>query len=133
MAWEVGHLAGLGSYAIDSWRIFCRDELRGLPAGLSDRGDLLRDPAAKAEELAKEWTRVLPLDKELRAYLRWRWLRVGFEWDPVSGEQKLADEGFLAGAMGGGVICEKNHGGLVLDAKDWTSGEVGEMRKGAGK
>ena len=106
VAWEVGHLAGIGAYAIDSWRIFCRDELRGLPTGLPDRGELMRDSTIRKLELAKEWTRVLPLDKELRAYLRWRWLRIGFEWDPISGERKVADEQILKEAAGGGVIYE---------------------------
>lgn len=113
VAWEVGHLAGIGSYAIDSWRIFCRDELRGLPTGLPERGEMERDAAAREVELGKEWTRVLPLDKELRAYLRWRWLRLRFEWDPVSGERKAADEKAMQAAVGGGVICEGEKGGVV--------------------
>ena len=115
VAWEVGHLLGIGSYAIDSWRIFCRDELRGLPTGLPERRDLLQDAAARETELAKEWTRVLPLDKELRAYLRWRWLRLGFEWDPLTGHRKKAAEMVLANALGGGVICE-DESGTVLDS-----------------
>lgn len=113
VAWEVGHLAGIGSYGIDSWRIFCRDALRGLPTGLPERGDLERDAATREMELGKEWTRVLPLDKELRAYLKWRWLRLGFDWDPVSGERKAADEKAIQAAVGGGIICEGEKGGVV--------------------
>lgn len=37
VGWEVAHLPGVGAYALDSWRIFGRDELRGL-AGRGGRG-----------------------------------------------------------------------------------------------
>ncbi|KAF6235226.1 hypothetical protein HO173_006420 [Letharia columbiana] len=110
VAWEIGQLPGIGVYAIDSWRIFCRDKLRGLPTGLPK--ELTSE--AKKEELQKEWTRVLAGDKELRAYLRWRWLRNGWVWDPVSGERKKADEGELAKADKGGVIYEGNAGDMVV-------------------
>lgn len=60
-AFEIGHLPGCGSYARDSWRIF-----------------------------QPEWTRVVPKDKELRAFLRWSWLREGFAWDPLTGEKEVA-------------------------------------------
>lgn len=112
VAWEVGHLVGIGSYGIDSWRIFCRDELRGLPSGLPSLVELQNADVREAE-LKKEWTRVLPLDKELRAYLRWRWLRVGFEWDCVTGERKVAGEKVLEDVKGGGVIYEGKDGCVV--------------------
>ena len=112
VAWEIGQLPGVGVYAIDSWRIFCRDELRGLPTGLPTE----LTPEAKEEELQKEWTRVLAGDKELRAYLRWRWLRNGWEWDPVTGERKQADESALAKADKGGVIYEGDGGDIVVGA-----------------
>ena len=112
VAWEIGQLPGVGVYAIDSWRIFCRDELRGLPTGLPTE----LTPEAKEEELQKEWTRVLAGDKELRAYLRWRWLRNGWEWDPVTGERKKADESELAKADRGGVIYEGDGGDIVVGA-----------------
>ena len=82
-AWEVAHLPSVGAYAVDSWRIFCRDSLRGRPDGLLP----INADGAAAIELGQEWTAVLPKDKELRAYLRWRWLRLGFLWDPVTGEK----------------------------------------------
>ena len=110
VAWEIGQLPGIGVYAIDSWRIFCRDELRGLPSGLPK--DLT--PKLREEELQKEWTRVLAGDKELRAYLRWRWLRNGWDWDPVTGERKKADENELAKAEQGGVIYEGDGGDMVV-------------------
>lgn len=102
IGWEIGQLPGVGAYAIDSWRIFCRDELRGLPSALPK--DLT--PEAKEADIGKEWARVLPLDKELRAYLRWRWLRNGWEWDPVTGERKRADVDAMTKATNGGVMYE---------------------------
>lgn len=111
VAWEIGQLPGIGVYAIDSWRIFCRDELRGLPTGLPKEPNT---PEAKEEELQKEWTKVLAGDKELRAYLRWRWLRNGWDWDPVTGERKKADEDELAKADHGGVIYEGESGDMVV-------------------
>lgn len=112
VAWEVGHLVGIGSYGIDSWRIFCRDQLRGLPCGLPSLVEL-QDPDVREAELGKEWTRVVPMDKELRAYLRWRWLRVGFEWDCVTGERTVAGEKMLEDARCGGVIYEGKDGCVV--------------------
>ena len=82
-AWEVAHLPGVGVYAIDSWRIFCRDALRQRSNGMQPLGAA----GAAGVELAQEWTAVLPKDKELRAYLQWRWLRLGFLWDFQSGEK----------------------------------------------
>ena len=143
VAWEVGGLVGVGAYAIDSWRIFCRDELRGVPCGLPSWNDLY--PARKQnpedqkeeesgestqmegskespsmghvsrnvvyeEEMRKEWTRVLPRDKELRAYLRWRWLRMGFVWDPVTGERVPATKEVMEEAERGGVVVEDGDG-----------------------
>ena len=111
VAWEIGQLPGIGVYAIDSWRIFCRDELRGLPSTLPK--DPLT-PESKEEELQKEWTRVVAGDKELRAYLRWRWLRNGWDWDPVTGERKKADAEELAKADQGGIMYEGDGGDVVV-------------------
>ena len=81
-AWEIGHIV-LGPYALDSWRIFCRDILRGVATGWNGEG-------SEQEGFQPEWMRVLPKDKELRAYLRWMWLKEGFEWDPETGEKDVA-------------------------------------------
>ena len=110
VAWEIGQLPGIGVYAIDSWRIFCRDELRNLPSGLPSK----LTPEAQEEDIQKEWAMVLAGDKELRAYLRWRWLRNGWDWDPVTGVRKKADESKLAEVDKGGVIYEGNDGDLVV-------------------
>ncbi|QPC69329.1 hypothetical protein HYE68_000081 [Fusarium pseudograminearum] len=80
--WEVAHLPSLGPYAIDSCRIFHRDMLRGLAKDWN--GD-------KAEPgFEPEWKRVVPLDKELRAFLRWMWLKEGWIWDPETGHKVKA-------------------------------------------
>ena len=114
VGWEIGRLPGVGAYAIDSWRIFCRDTLRGLPSGLP------RVLTAEAEEneLNKEWTRVLPLDKELRAYLRWRWLRNGWEWNAITGERKRADANVMASAIQGGVIYEGDKTDILVGQEE---------------
>lgn len=91
-AWEIGHMTQ-GKYAIDSWRIFCRDKLLNRAENWNGKG---REP-----EVQPEWMRVMPDDKELRAYLRWMWMREGWEWDPLTGErivlrvemQKAVNEG----------------------------------------
>ncbi|KAL8724134.1 MAG: hypothetical protein Q9166_008121 [cf. Caloplaca sp. 2 TL-2023] len=114
VAWEVGHLPGIGAYGIDSWRIFCRDELRGLGTAalpeLPADGDEESMRKIVDEEMGKEWARVLPMDKELRAYLRWRWLRLGWEWDPKTAERRKAEEKTVRKAESGGVICEGDKG-----------------------
>jgi methyl-CpG-binding domain protein 4 len=56
--WEIAHLPGMGAYALDSYRIFYRDKLRGI------------DPANDVEP---EWRRVKADDKDLKAYLQWKW------------------------------------------------------------
>lgn len=82
-ALEIGHIPGCGPYAWDSWRIFCRDVQRGLANDYNGQD-------ADYEEFVPEWRRVLPLDKELRACLRWMWLRDGWVWDCETGDRRLA-------------------------------------------
>ncbi|KAK1513134.1 methyl-CpG binding domain-containing protein 4 [Colletotrichum tamarilloi] len=83
-AWEMGRFTQ-GKYALDSWRIFCRDELLGRADDWNGKG--------VAPNFQPEWMRVRPDDKELRACLRWMWMREGWEWDPVTGEKTvLRDE-----------------------------------------
>ncbi|KAF2019147.1 DNA glycosylase [Aaosphaeria arxii CBS 175.79] len=72
---EISHLPGVGPYAIDSYRIFYRDTLRGIETS----GDEVVEP---------EWKRVVPADKDLRAYLEWRWREEGWNWNKVTGEKK---------------------------------------------
>ncbi|KAF2730751.1 DNA glycosylase [Polyplosphaeria fusca] len=72
--WEIAHLTGIGPYALDSYRIFYRDTLRGLQDD-------------HFSNTTPEWQRVIPTDKDLRAYLVWRWKQDGWKWDPLSGER----------------------------------------------
>ncbi|OBZ79400.1 hypothetical protein A0H81_00011 [Grifola frondosa] len=59
-ATAISHLPGCGPYAYDSYRIFC----------------------GKADE----WKLVMPSDKELTKYLRWKWAFTEFrQWDPQRG------------------------------------------------
>lgn len=55
--WEIAHLPGLGAYALDSYRIFYRDKLRGIKS---------------RDDFEPEWKRVQAEDKELKAYLEWK-------------------------------------------------------------
>ena len=96
VGWEIAHLPGLGAYALDSWRIFCRDELRGYNAGTGPTD----------AEFEPEWKRVRPRDKELRAYLTWMWLREGWVWNPETGERVRANNRMRrAGRRGGVLVC----------------------------
>lgn len=81
--WEIGHITQ-GPYALDSWRIFCRDVLRGEAEDWNGGG--------REGEFQPEWMRVLPRDKELRACLRWMWMREGFQWDPDTGDKVLLSD-----------------------------------------
>ena len=120
VAWEIGHLPGLGAYAHDSWRMFCRDQLRGLSMGwngsdsecVSKRVDVqtqLDMRSAAADDVAAfepEWKRVLPLDKELRAWMTWMWLKEGWVWNKETGERTRASGDLMQMASGGGVVTE---------------------------
>ncbi|TID04703.1 Methyl-CpG-binding domain protein 4 [Colletotrichum higginsianum] len=103
-AWEMGHFTQ-GKYALDSWRIFCRDELLGRADDWNGKG--------AAPNFQPEWMRVRPDDKELRACLRWMWMREGWEWDPVTGERTvLRDE--VRRAVNEGRVDYDDTGGLVI-------------------
>ncbi|GKT98720.1 hypothetical protein FLAG1_00387 [Fusarium langsethiae] len=103
-AWEIGHLTQ-GKYAIDSWRIFCRDELLGRAEDWMGKG---REP-----EFQPEWMRVRPDDKELRAYLRWMWMKEGWEWDPITGDRTVLREE-MRNAVNEGRVEYDDRGGLKL-------------------
>ena len=101
VAWEVAHLPGVGAYSLDSWRIFCRDEQRGLATDWKGTG-------AKIPGFVPEWKSVLPQDKELRAYLSWMWLKEGWVWDRYSGDLTPASSKLLRAAQKGGIAHEKD-------------------------
>lgn len=108
-AWEIGHLT-TGRYALDSWRIFCRDVLLGRAQDWKGKG---RDGSFQPE-----WMRVLPEDKELRACLRWMWMKEGWEWDPKTGEKTpLREE--MRRAVDEGRVAYDNQGQLqILEKAD---------------
>lgn len=107
VAWEIAHLPGVGAYAIDSWRIFCRDHLRYDPSPSS---------STAADEVCyePEWKMVLPRDKELRAYLSWKWLQEGWVWNCENGSRTKADAEMMKRAEKGGVAFEGGDGHLVV-------------------
>ena len=107
VAWEVAHLPGVGAYSLDSWRIFCRDELRGLAKDWKGSG-------AATADFVPEWKTVLPHDKELRAYLTWMWLKEGWVWDRQTGHKTRASEKMMRAARRGGVALEEN-GNWILE------------------
>ncbi|KAF4152001.1 hypothetical protein CNMCM6069_002762 [Aspergillus lentulus] len=107
VAWEIAHLPGVGPYSLDSWRIFCRDELRGLAKDWKGNGTASAD-------FEPEWKSVLPQDKELRAYLTWMWLKEGWVWDRHTGERNRASEKMMRAARRGGVAQEQD-GNFVLE------------------
>ncbi|KAI5235289.1 DNA glycosylase [Aureobasidium subglaciale] len=103
-ALEIAHIYGSGPYAWDSWRIFCRDKFRGVADGYNGEGVPGYNPTAQIENESNfepEWKRVVPLDKELRACLRWMWLREGWEWDPLTGKKHKAAPSLLREASDG--------------------------------
>lgn len=119
VAWEIAHLPGVGAYAIDSWRIFCRDHLRynQLPVSSTAADEVGYEP---------EWKRVLPQDKELRAYLSWKWLQEGSVWNCENGSRKKADKEMMKRAEKGGVAFDGGDGHLiVMDIQSTSAGVHG--------
>lgn len=105
-SWEIGHMTQ-GKYAIDSWRIFCRDRLLGRAEDWNGKG---REP-----EFQPEWMRVLPADKELRAYLRWMWMKEWWEWDPGTGERTVLREEMQRAVNEGRVEYDDDGGLRMID------------------
>jgi methyl-CpG-binding domain protein 4 len=103
-AWEISHLPGLGPYSHDSWRMFCRDKLRGLASSWNGEG-------AIESSFEPEWKRVLPKDKELRAWMTWMWMKEGWVWNCETGKRLKADEELMELARGGGVVVEEHEAG----------------------
>jgi endonuclease III len=108
VAWEIAHLPGCGAYSVDSWRMFCRDTL------------LEKDP--EGDDSEPEWKRVLPTDKELRAWMTWMWLKEGWVWDKETGKRTRASEELMEMARGGGVVVEEK-GESVLSVQQMVGGE----------
>jgi methyl-CpG-binding domain protein 4 len=109
IAWEIGHITK-GRYAIDSWRIFCRDILRGEAEGWNGEG--------REDGFQPEWMRVQPRDKELIACLRWMWLKEGFSWDPETGEKEVADRELMEAAIAGKIAWDDWGGMRIVEDDD---------------
>jgi hypothetical protein len=114
-----------GRYAIDSWRIFCRDVLRGEAKDWNGEG---RDGGFQPE-----WMRVQPRDKELIACLRWMWLKEGFEWNPVTGEKEVASRELMEAAIAGRIAWDDRGGMRILDDDDSAQGELSVVSEGEGQ
>ncbi|KOS16697.1 Methyl-CpG-binding domain protein 4 [Escovopsis weberi] len=106
--WEIGHMTQ-GKYALDSWRIFCRDELLGRAGDWTGAG--------RGGEFQPEWMRTRPDDKELRAYLRWMWMREGWEWDPATGERQVLREEMRRAVNEGRVEYDETGGLRMLESR----------------
>jgi methyl-CpG-binding domain protein 4 len=125
VAWEISYLPGLGPYSHDSWRIFCRDHLRGLSESWNGEGAV--------KEFEPEWKRVLPTDKELRAYLTWMWMKEGWVWNKETGQRTKAEEELLRRARGGGIVQEQQENDhLVLTSKSEMDECASGMERPAG-
>ena len=70
--WEIAHLPGVGAYALESFRIFGRDRLRGVH---------------KRPGEEPEWKRLVPRDKELGPYVKWKWAEEGWDYDVETGNR----------------------------------------------
>lgn len=114
-AWEIGHFIN-GTYALDSYRIFCRDILRGEAQGWNGEG---RD-----DEFEPEWKRTVPTDKELRAILMWAWLREGLHYDALTGETEPASTELIHAAREGRIAWDDNGAMRIIDPEEVAQGEV---------
>ncbi|KAI9745656.1 MAG: hypothetical protein M1818_001190 [Claussenomyces sp. TS43310] len=114
-AWEIGHFV-TGAYALDSYRIFCRDILRGEAEGWNGEG--------RGDDFEPEWKRVVPVDKELRALLMWAWLREGIRYDALSGEKEPASDELLDAGAEGRIAWDDNGMMRIVDPEEVEQGEV---------
>ncbi|KAF5017110.1 hypothetical protein F66182_11008, partial [Fusarium sp. NRRL 66182] len=97
VAWEIAHLPGVVS-----------------------------STAADEVGYEPEWKRVLPQDKELRAYLSWKWLQEGSVWNCENGSRKKADKEMMKRAEKGGVAFDGGDGHLiVMDIQSTSAGVHG--------
>ncbi|KAK5460962.1 hypothetical protein LTS15_003025 [Exophiala xenobiotica] len=111
VAWEISHLPGLGPYSHDSWRMFCRDKLRGVATSWNG------EDAEDSENFEPEWKRVVPLDKELRAWLTWMWLKGGWVWNKETGQRTKASDELMTTATGGGIVVEEKDANHLIVKK----------------
>lgn len=126
VAWEISHLPGLGPYSHDSWRMFCRDQLRGLSSGYNGEDS---EP-----DFEPEWKRVLPTDKELRAWMTWMWMKEGWVWNKETGERTKASDELMALARGqGNVVLESDNNTLMVKSLDDSKPSAAKLEEGVKK
>lgn len=118
-AFEIAHLPGVGAYALDSWRIFCRDVLRGVAAGWNGEG--------AGEGFEAEWKRVRPEDKELRAFLGWMWERERLKEASVKDGPCAVGAGMDDGVEVGWLerVSQTQHGKGKADGGEIRDGDEG--------
>lgn len=104
-AWEIGHITR-GPYALDSWRIFCRDIFLQRSDGWKGEG--------RGSDFEPEWMRVNPGDKELRAILRWMWLKEGFLYNADTGVKIIAGRDLMEAAIEGRIGWDNVTGDLRI-------------------
>lgn len=120
-ALEIGHIPGCGPYAWDSWRIFCRDVQRGLAKDFNGRG-------SGQVGFVPEWQRVVPLDKELRACLRWMWLREGYVWNHETGSKRDATLQEMEAALKGEMeIADEQERKFAMEAASGAGAGIGDV------
>jgi len=117
--WEIGHMTQ-GPYALDSWRIFCRDVLRGVSQDWKGTTISSSKGEGEGEVFQPEWMRVLPRDKELRACLRWMWMQEGWLWDPFTGDKVVLPEGLRRAVQERRVGYDDSGDLRILDAESRT-------------
>lgn len=126
VAWEISKLPGLGPYSHDSWRMFCRDQLRGLSSGYNGEDS--------EHGFEPEWKRVLPADKELRAWMTWMWMKEGWVWNKETGERTKASEELMALANAqGNVVLESDNNTLMVKSLDDSKPSTAQLREGVKK
>lgn len=125
VAWEISHLPGLGPYSHDSWRMFCRDELRGLSTGYNGEDAI---PASQGKDFEPEWKRVLPADKELRAWMTWMWMKEGWVWNKETGERTAASEELMDLARGKGNVVLEEHEKNTLIVKSLEENQPSPLK-----
>lgn len=124
VAWEISHLPGLGPYSHDSWRMFCRDELRGLASAYN--GEDAQNIGDK-HDFEPEWKRVLPTDKELRAWMTWMWMKEGFVWNKETGQKTRASDELMELARGKDNIVLES-GANTLQVKSLNEDQPSPMK-----
>ena len=78
-----------------------------------------------------EWKRVLPTDKELRAWMTWMWLKEGWVWNKETGERTKASKELMEQVRGGGIVREEAEiAYLIVEGLDADGANADGLDKG---